>query len=267
MARNATKGAPVGRSGASYAGINPRVESEQPVLIVASNTDLTEFCDQMYGYIAGGVNAHGGTVEFTADQFRKYCTTALKVRVEHVIRPLWRRYGYEYTNMSVHDGWAIPTPLQDVLSSVGRTRFGTSDVSVFPIWDKDSDELVLQVDERDFVTRHLRAAASQLGINLHSAISADLEGHRQTMILVYIPELGEWWSKEPFAREDAAASLLVGATPVRQLTRGSGGAEYVIVDTEQVATALTQLPLWMPDLRMERQVVVRYITDMAALLK
>jgi hypothetical protein len=237
------------------------------MLIVAANTDLADFCDQMYGYIHSGVSAHGGTVEFTEEQFKKYCITALKVRVEHVIRPKWRKYGYLPTNMTVTEGWAIPTPLQDVLSSVGKARIGTSDVSVYPVWDKSADELVLDEGERDFVTRHLRAAANQLGINVFDSISADFEGHRQTMTLVYLPATREWWSREPFAREDAAASLLIGATPIKEIVRGTGGPDYVIVDTEQVASALAQLPIWMPDLRMERQVVVRYLTDMAALTK
>jgi hypothetical protein len=267
MARNATKGAPVGRSGASYAGINPRVESEQPVLIVASNNDLAEFCDAMFGYIAGGVEAHGGTVNITNEQFRRYCVTALKVRVEEVIRSKWRRLGYEYTGMTVREGWAIPTPMQDVISSVGTTSIGTTDVSVYPVWDKTADELVLTKDERDIITRHLRSAASQLGIPLHAELSADKEGHRQTMVLVYLPDLQEWYAREPFAREDAAASLLSGATSIHSVVRGNGGADYVIVDTEQVATALSHLPYWMPDLRMERQVVLRYLPEMAALTK
>jgi len=267
MARNATKGAPVGRSGASFAGINPRVESEQAVLIVASNTELADFCDQMFGYISSGVQAYGGTVNVTAEQFRRYCVTAVKVRVERVIQNRWRQLGYLPTGMTVSEGWAIPTPMHDVLSSVGKTRIGTADISVFPIWDKAADELVVDKRERDFITRELRAAASQLGITLHAEISADVEGHRQTMILVYLPSLREWWSSTPFAREDAAASLILGATPVTSFQRGPDGADYVIVDTEQVASALAQLPLWMPDLRMERQVVVRYLTDMAALTK
>lgn len=266
MARNGNKGAPVGRSGASYAGMNPRVESEQPVLIVANNDNLATFCDQMFGYIVGGVAAHGGTVEITDEQFRKYCVTALKVRVERVSHN-WRALGYMPTGMTVNEGWAIPTPLHDVLSSIGRTRIGTADVSVYPVWDKSADDLTIAKEERDYITRHLRAATSQLGIPTHAEISADVEGHRQVMILTYLPLSEEWWSTEPFAREDAAASLLTQATPIGTPIRGQGGADYVIVDTEQVATALTNLPIWMPDLRMDRKVVVRYLSDMAALIK
>jgi hypothetical protein len=235
------------------------------VLIVASNTELSGFCDQMYGYLEAGVQAHGGSIATTSEQFRKYCVTALKVRVEKVIRPKWRALGYDFTGMDVSSGWALPTPMHDVLSSVGTARLGVGEIDIFPIWDKQADALVIDKAERDFITRDLRSVSSQLGITMHDAISADVEGHRQTMVLVYLPHLAEWWSKEPVSREDAAASLLLGATTVRQVSRGTDGADYVIVDTEQVASALTQLPIWTPELRMERQVVVRYLNEMSRL--
>ena len=265
MARNnATKGAPVGRGGSSaHAGFNPRVESEQPVLIVANNSDLRLFATEMFGYIEASLEAQGGTIPITADEFVSYCATAIKVRVEHVIKTKWRALGHDYTGMTVDEGWALPTPMHDVLSSIGRVRVGTGEISVYPVWDKSADDLVMTKAQRDVVTRWLRSACSTLGISVHDAISKDVEGHHQTMVLVYLPDLAEWWSQQPFAREDAAANAIVGATPVTSVIRGAGGAEYSVVDTSQVATALSQLPMWMPDLRMERQVIVRYLAEMA----
>lgn len=260
------KSAPVGRTGASFTSLNPSVGSEQAVLIVANNDNLATFCDQMFGYIEAGVTAHGGSIAVTGADFRRYCVTAIKVRIEKVIRNKWRSLGFDYTGMTVDEGWAIPAPLMDVISSIGTTRLGTGEISVYPIWDKAADVLVMNKTERDAVTAHLRSAASQLGINLFSEISKDVEGHRQTMVLVYLPDTEEWWSNEPVSREDAAANLLAGSRLAENVVRGAGGADYTLVDTEQVAAALAHIPFWMPELRMERQVVVRYLTEMAKLV-
>jgi hypothetical protein len=235
------------------------------MLIVAANADLHEFCDQMFGQMEAGVAAHGGTLAFTAEQFRSYCITGIKVRVEHVSGRTWRSYGHDYTGMTVREGWAMPTPMMDIISSVGTARLGASEIRVFPVWDKAADGLVMNKAERDFVSQALRSAGRQLGFQTSDALSSDFEGHQQTMVLVYLPTYGEWWSKDPVSREDAAASLLLGLRYVEDVTRGDGGADWAIVDNEQVATALTHMPIWMPELRMERQVVVRYLTEMAKL--
>jgi len=235
------------------------------VLIFADNSDLRLFATEMHGYIEASLEAQGGQFGVTADEFVSYCATAIKVRVEHVIKPKWRAFGFEYTGMTVDEGWALPTPIHDVLSSIGRVRIGTGEISVYPLWDKAADGLVMMKADRDVITRRLRSACSTLGITVHDAISKDVEGHHQTMVLVYLPDIREWWSQQPFAREDATAHAIVGARQVTNVIRGAGGAEFSVVDTSQVATALAQLPMWMPDLRMERQVVVRYLPEAAKL--
>lgn len=261
----ARQGAPEGRNAPSYTGFNPRVELEQPMLIVADNSDLADFCDSMFGYIEASLEARGGRIEMDAQDFHKYCATAIKVRVEQVNRPRWRRLGYEYTGMTVTEGWALPTPMHDVISSIGETRVHSTETLVYPVWKSSADELVIDKERRDFITRQLRSACSTLGLSVHDAISKDVDGHHQMMILIYLPDVQEWWTRTPTTREDAAASMVLGSKPVRNVRRERGGAVYEDVDLEPLATALTQLPVWMPDLRMERQVVVRYLSELAKL--
>lgn len=266
MARNGTKGAPEGRGGSGiHSGFNPRVESEQYVLIVADNSDFAEFVSTMWSDMATRVEARGGSFNVSEEQFKKYCVTAIKVRVQHCTRVDWRKLGHESTDMSVDEGWALPVPMHDVLSSIGRVRLGSGDVTVRPVWDKSSDHLVLTRAERDVVTRELRAACSAVDIRVFAEMSKDVEGHHQTMVLVYLPQSEEWMGRTPFEVQDAAKSMFVGAKPVTEVRRGSNGADYEVVDTEQVATVLAQIPHWVPELRMERNVVVRYITEMASL--
>lgn len=237
------------------------------MLIVAANADLATFCDQMYGQMDAAVNAHGGILTFTADQFKRYCITGIKVRVEHVTGRDWRALGHEFTGMTVREGWAMPSPMMDVISSIGKATIGLSEIRVYPVWDRSSDELVMDKAERDIISQALRSTGRQLGFQTSDALSADFEGHQQTMVLVYLPNAigGEWWSKEPVSREDAAASLLLGLAPIENVVRGDGGADWAIVNNEQVAAALAHMPIWMPELRMEREVVVRYLPEMAKL--
>jgi len=257
---------PKGRGGTSYSGFNHSRGSEQPMLIVANNDDLADFCNTMHGYIEASLDAQGGTLRVSQTEFLQYCATALKVRVEHVIRSRWRALGYEYTGMMVKEGWALPTPIHDVISSVGEVRVGAGETIVYPIWDKQADELVLSKSQRDEITRNLRSACTSLSISVHDAISKDVEGHHQVMVLTYLPHLEEWWMPQnPIAREDAAAHLVTGLRPVTDVIRGDGGAEFSVVDTQQIANALTQLPTWTPDVYMERRVVVRYLREHANL--
>lgn len=266
MARNATKGAPPGRASSGiYAGSNPARESEQFVLIVADNDDLRRFASEMHGYIDGGVQAQGGTYPVTADDFVRYCVTAVKVRVEHVTRTKWRNLGHAFTGLTVDEGWALPVPMHDVLSSIGKVSLGSGETTVYPVWDATADVLVLNKVERDRITRETRAACSTLGISVFAEMSKDVEGHHQTMVLVYLPNLQQWWSQQPFAREDASIAAVLGTQNVVNVVRGPNGAAFDVVDTVQLAAVLAQIPLWMPDLRIDRQVVVRYLPEMAKL--
>jgi len=265
MARQATQGASQGRSGSSYTGFNESRESEQFVLIVANNSDLGAFTAMMHAELEASIEAVGGTLDVTPEQFGMYCVTAIKVRVEHVTRRDWRRLGYDYTGMTVTEGWAMPTPMHDVISSIGEIRLGTGETLVKPVWDSASDELVINKSERDNITRKLRSAFSTLGISFQDALSKDVEGHHQVMVLTYLPALGKWWTNTPITREDAAANLLAGMTPVTSVIRGSQGAQYDVVDLEGLAGSLAHIPMWVPDLQMERRVVVRYLPEMAKL--
>lgn len=265
MASRGNKGAPEGRGGSGrFASFNPQVESEQYMLIVADNNDLAEFCGNVWSYIDSLVRTRGGSFNVSEDAFRSYVVTAIKVRVEHCTRPRWARFGHANTGMSVDEGWAIPVPVHDVLSSIGRVRLGTGDVTIWPVWAKEADHLVISGAERDRITRELRAACSSVGIRVFGEMSKDVEGHPQTMVLVYLPD-GQWVSSTPFEVQDAAKSMFMGVRPVTDVRRGSDGADYEVVDTEQVASALAQMPIWVPALRMERNVVVRYASEMAQL--
>lgn len=265
MGRSRPPGSSGGSTGSGYSGFNPYIEREQHMLIVASNSDLAEFSEMMFGQIEATLEAHGGRINVTREQFLKYCATAIKVRVEHVTKKDWRRLGHEYTGMNVHEGWALPVPLHDVLSSIGQARVGTGEILIKPVWDQQADDLTLQKEERDLITRELRSACSAIGIRTMLEMSSDIDGHYQTMVLVNVPSLNEWWHHDPIKREDAAAALIAGITPVTQVTRGAGGAEYAVVDVSSLASSLAQLPIWVPEYRMERRVVVRYLTEVSKL--
>jgi len=266
MARQTPKVAQEGRSGSGYSGPNSHIGSEQHMLIIAANSDLADFTDNMFGQIEASLEAQGGKINVTPDQFRRYCVTAMKVRVEHVSKSTWRRDGYPYTGMTVHEGWALPVPMHDVLSSIGNVRVGTGEIIIKPLWATEADDLVIEKSERDRITRELRSACGQLNIRVLGEISSDLDGHHATMVLVYLPMYGEWWSDSAVKREDAAAALLSGVTPVQNVVRGTHGAEYAIVDTNDVASHLLNIPTWTPEYKMDKQVVVRYLNEMAKLV-
>jgi hypothetical protein len=266
MARNGDKGAPEGRGGpAKFAGFNPQIESEQYMLIVADNSDLAEFTTMMWTELGLMIEAQGGSFPVTQEEFVKYCATAIKVRVEHTSRPKAHLWSTRTVGMSVDSGWALPVPMMDLLSSIGQVRIGSTEVKVWPFWDSQSDGLLLTVDERDRITRELRAAYTSVNVRFFGEMSKDVEGKPTTMVLVYNPAKEEWVSRQPFDNRDAARSMLVGARSVTKPTRGPNGVEYEVVDVEQVATALAQLPIWVPELRLQRNVVVRYLTEMAQL--
>lgn len=266
MARsNAPKGAPQGRATTGcHPGPNPSRGFEQPVLIVADNTRLRDHISNIWHDVNARLAACGGTMTVTEDDLVRYFVTAIKVRVEHTTRRVGQ-FGYRPSGMSVHDGWALPTPLHSILSSIGQVRIGGNELIVFPVWDKSADALVMNMEERDKVSREFGAVCGTLGISVFREISADREGHQQTMVLVYMEDSSDWWATQPFAQEDAAAASIVGTKMIYNVRRGDGGADFDVVDTAQLATVLAQLPLWMPELRMESQVVARYETDMAKL--
>lgn len=266
MARSGKQGAPEGRGGpARFAGFNPQVESEQHMLIVADNSDLSNFIRMMWDETRLLVEAHGGSFPVEYEDFRGYCLTALKVRVHHASRTKSHLWGSSVRGMSVDSGWALAVPFHDLLSSVGQVTIGSSETKVYPLWDTSADGLTITVDERDRITRELRAAYTAVGVRFFAEMSKDVEGHTQMMVLVRIPSRDHWVSRSPFDVRDAARSMLAGATPVTEVRRGTDGLEYAVVDVEQVADALAQLPFWMPELRMERNVVVRYLVEMARL--
>jgi len=233
------------------------------MLVVANNNSLTLLVNQMYDQMAAKVAAMGGNLEFTPEDFTSYIVTALKVRVEFVLRGRWRGLGYTPTGMDVRDRWAIPVPVHDILSAIGRVVVGTSGLQITPLWATEVDELVLTRQQRDFITPRLQSAAQACGFKVLDAISADPEGHQKVMILTYLPTRREWWATEPVGREDGSTALVAGLIPVTSVERGVNGPTYTIVDTEQVATALELVPAWIPPLTLGLQTVVRYTAELA----
>jgi len=235
------------------------------MLVVATNDELGAFCDLMFHQIQAGLEAQGGTTPLQADDFRRYVATAIKVRVEHATRQEYRSLGNEYTGLNVSEGWAIPTPVHDLLSSLGVVRINGGEITCKPVWAPEANDLVLAKDERDRVTRELRSATSALGITTFPDMSRDPEGRHAVMVLTNIPELGEWWHDSPISREDAHSSMVLGLRSVSNVRRGSGGAEYSVVDTSALAQALTAMPFWIPEYRMERRVILRFTSEAAKL--
>jgi hypothetical protein len=235
------------------------------MLVVAANGELRTFCDLIYNQVLAGLEAQGGTTIITADDIIRYVTTAIKVRVEHVTKPDYRRLGNEFTGMNVTEGWALPTPVHDLLSSLGEVRINGGEIVYKPVWAPEANDLILTKEERDRVTRHLRSALSALGLNVFPDMSRDREGRHSVMVLTYVPTLGEWWGDTPISREDAHSAMLLGLNPVTGVMRGSSGAEYTVVDTSAMAQALGAMPLWIPEYRMERRVVIRFTSEAAKL--
>lgn len=266
MARINAGGAPKGRSGAgTYSSTNPQREGTAYMLVVASNDELGAFCDLMFSQIEAGLEAQGGTTPLEAVHLRKYVATAIKARIEHVTKQDYRRLGYEYTGLNVNEGWALPVPVHDLLSSLGVVRINGNEIVYKPVWAPEANDLVLEKEERDWVTRHLKSATTALGIQTLPDMSRDMEGRHSVMVLTNIPSIGEWWFDNPISREDAHSSMMLGITPITTPTRGQGGAEYSVVDTSALALALGAMPIWIPEYRMERRVITRFISEAAKL--
>lgn len=269
MARNSAAGPPKGRGGSGlFASTNRKSEGTAFMLIVASNDDLAAFSDAIWYQIDAGIGVHGGEFRVSIEDMRKYIVTAIKVRVEHVTRrlnPNYRALGYEFTGMGVEEGWALPVPVHDLLSSLGEVRISEGASGIVPIWDKGGDAFLLTREERDTITFELRSAFTALGITFQYGMSREQGGRHQVMALTYIPSEGEWWSRDQIDQRDAHSNMLLGITPITDVVRGQGGAEYAVVDTSQVASALAALKLWVPDWTMERRTVVRFTNEAARL--
>lgn len=269
MARNSAAGAPKGRGGSgTFSRSNRKSEGTAYMLVVASNDDLARFSDNIWYQIDAGIRMHGGEFRVSLEQMRSYIVTAIKARIEHVSRsqsPNFGALGYNYTGFTVKEGWALPNPVHDLLSSLGEVRIGGGETTILPVWDKGADTLLLAREERDFVTLELRSAMTGLGIQFQNDISRDVDGRHAVMVLTYIPSEDEWWHDSPIDQRDAHSSMLLGLTPVTDVVRGAGGADYTLVDTSQVATALSALKLWVPEWTMERQVVARFTNEAARL--
>jgi hypothetical protein len=263
MANRRGSGASEGRAQGAYTAFNPAVGVEQFMLIAVANADMQEMVSRMYSQLDSRVTAVGGQLSFTVEQFTKYNVTAFKARCAFVLRARWRSLGYERSDVDVRDSWAISTPIHDIISSIGTTRLGTAGVQVVPLWDVNADALVLSRQERDLMTPLIKSAMQQSGFPIHEQLSADMEGHHQVMVLTYLPAHEEWWVREPVGREDAAAGMVSGIVPVTDVERATQGPSYAIVDTERLATALSDLSIWVPELKMDRMTVVRYLTELA----
>lgn len=269
MARNSATGAPKGRGGSGvFSRSNRKSEGTAYMLVVATNDDLARFTDNIWYQLDAGIRMHGGEFRITQEQLRRYFVTATKTRIEHVTRaqsPNYRALGFEYTGLNVKEGWALPNPMHDLLSSLGEVKIGGGEALILPVWDKGADTLLLTREERDFVTLELRSAMTGLGIQHQNDISRDVEGRHAVMVLTYIPSEDEWWHDSPIDQQDAHRSMLLGLRPVTDVVRGDGGADYTLVDTSQVATVLSALKLWVPEWTMERQVVARFTNEAARL--
>jgi hypothetical protein len=264
---NHGSGAPNGHSQGAYGSYNPAVGVEQLMLVVANNSDLREFVSMQFDQMRYMVDANGGRMDLELDEFIKYVVTGYKVRVEYVTKGTWRALGYRETGMHPKDRWAMPVPSHDAISSVGKTNLGTAGAQIIPVWDRESDELVLTREQRDVVTLKLNTLTQRFGIPTASTLSTDMDGHHQVMILTYLPQREEWWAHEVFGREDAAASMVAGLRPVTVVEATKGGPEFAIVDTDQLASDLSSLSLWVPPLKLDKTTVIRYNVEMANLQK
>lgn len=266
MARSAG-GPPKGRSGSGiHSRSNPARERVQYMLVVATNGDLETFSRTIYNQLHAGMSSRGGSFNLPEEDLLKYIVTAIKVRIEFVTSrtaPGYRDLGNAPTGLRVTEGWALPTPVHDLLSSLGKVSLDGGDTTIVPVWDGSANDLVLPLAERDRITLILRSVFSALGITYQTDISRDEEGRHAVMVLTYLPSLEEWWSDVPIDQRDAHNAMLLGMRPVHGVARGTGGAEYMFVDTEQLAAVLSQYPLLVPRYTIERDTVVRFDSEAA----
>lgn len=267
MARNESgRGGQQGRGTGPVSGHN-FISMEQSMLVCAYNDSLISMNEHMYNQLRAGVEVHGGSLSFTEDDLLRYNITSIKVRTEFVDPSRWRSLGYQPTGMNVRDRWAILSPVHSILSAIGAVRIGASGLQIVPVWDQSSDDYVLTRERRDIITPMIESAAQLGGFKVYDAISADPEGHQKVMIMTYIPSREEWWVTEPVGVEDGTAALATKLTPITSVVRGRGGAEYTIVDTDQLADQLSLIPAWAPPLTYGRQIVVHYMIQQSNLAK
>jgi hypothetical protein len=240
---------------------------EQLMLVVGNNPNLRTFVSHQFNQLAYMADANGGVLNLALDELVSYVATGYKVRVEYVTKGKWQQMGFRRTFMHPKDQWAMLVPSHDAISAIGITEIGTAGVRAVPVWDKESDDVVLSREQRDSITLKLQAITQRFGIPTASTLSTDIDGHHQVMILAYLPEREEWWAHEVFGREDAAASMVAGLRPVTVVEATKGGPEFAIVDTDQLASDLSSLSLWVPPLKLDKTTVIRYNVEMANLQK
>jgi hypothetical protein len=183
--------------------VRPLPIGEVEVLVVADTADLRVFSDNVWEEISSFCAGHGTAVPVTADELAMYFATALITRVRHVTSK--RR------DIRVEDRWALPFPMQYVVSAVGNVELESPMVTIVPTVASEAEALLLARPAWESITRRL-ASLEPLGLRFAKALEAKREGVARVMCLLLIGsgrEL-EFVADKPFTVVDALTAKAAG---------------------------------------------------------
>lgn len=153
---------------------------ELTVLVGASALELGAFTKMVWEQIDSFCNAHGmPETPVSEEELRLYFQTALHTRVARVRN--------ERIDIRVEDRWALPYPMQYVVSAIGRVELESPAVVLVPQMAPKVDRL--DRAQWDSVSRRLRSLVP-LGLRVASALEAKREGVARVMRLM-ITEQGD----------------------------------------------------------------------------
>jgi len=136
-----------------------------------------------------------------------------------------------------------------VINSIGQARYSPTDTLFVPVWSSEADELVLDRDARDRMTRILLSLAGD-EVRFTTALESKREGVSKVMVLTYMtnPSGGEWISPEPFGLQDAYAASVASLRKQEARTEAFGAT-----------------PIWVVPHKVDERKVVQYLPRTAYL--
>lgn len=221
---------------------------EVSVLVNVTNADLAQFTSLVYENMAAQVVVDGGQMPITEVELKKYFATAIHARVSYVRRKQGKDTagpsGYRAPRLDAE--WGIPTPMNIVIGSIGRSV--TNEGTVYmPDWNKKGNDLLLSNQEWTSITMRLRSL-QRYGIHIVRALSREDTGEERVMRMLWFRIAGRTYALSSLPVHPLAA--LVG--------RIAGMPEDQEVDIEGLH------PEMVPGYQMDGEFIVSFIAEFAA---
>lgn len=166
------------KDSASFAGLATAIRTTggEVRVVVGCGQIFDYFLRKLYramGY-AHTSSTMTNALPFGEDEFVAYCTDALHVRVQRVLRE---------PSPLPFQGWAIPAPFATMLASLGEVTQEAPYLRVVPVWPVARSWTFNRTTWND-LTMRIRSVENTMGILLVDTIERDVKGREDLMMLL-----------------------------------------------------------------------------------